>query len=98
VDAVFESLPDSSAIRRYRAHQSRTGAVEVQIEVDPARKLNVDLEQLKRTLGALLEGCPIHIDVTTLLRASASSKHRAITSELTAADLSSLAHSSAAEC
>lgn len=87
IDSIFEDLVEIAAIRRYRAHQVHTGALEVQIELDVARQGNLNVKQLTEALTALLEGYPVHIRLTPELQRSASSKHRAITSELSAAVL-----------
>ena len=84
---VSESRSDSQAIRRYRVHQNRTGAIEMQIEIDPARNLDTDPENLRHAISHLVEGYPVDLEITTNLQRSKSAKHRAVTSELTAAYL-----------
>ena len=87
IDAVFEHVFDSQAIRRYRVHQDRTGAIEMQIEIDPEKSLDADPDNLRHAISNLVEGYPVDIQLTTDLQRSNSAKHRAVTSELTAAYL-----------
>jgi phenylacetate-CoA ligase len=87
VDALFENAFDSQAIRRYRAHQNSTGAIDMQIEIDPTRKLDFDLADLRQSIINLVEGYPVEIHLTTNLQRSGSAKHRAVTSDLSTAYL-----------
>ena len=87
IDAVFEHVFDSQAIRRYRVHQDRTGSIDMQIEIDPTRKLDIDLENLRLAISNLVEGYPVVIRLTTNLQRSLSAKHRAVTSDLSIAYL-----------
>jgi phenylacetate-CoA ligase len=83
IDAVFEERFIGSAIRRFRAHQDRSGALDVQIEVDQDKTLDVNLDDLRDTIATLLEGYPVYIRLTDHVEAAANTKHRPVTSELT---------------
>jgi phenylacetate-coenzyme A ligase PaaK-like adenylate-forming protein len=87
IDAVFEHRFTGSAIGRFRAHQDRSGALDVQIEVDQRTTLDFNLDDLRDTIGKLLEGYPVYIRLTDRLEAAATTKHRAVTSELTSRGL-----------
>lgn len=85
IDALFENVVDSSAIRRYRIHQRRCGSLDVQIEVEVERESSVKTGVLQRAISGLVEGFPVQIGLVTSLPMTASAKQRAITSERTAA-------------
>jgi phenylacetate-CoA ligase len=82
IDAFFEHVWDSCSIRRYRVHQRRCGTLDMQIEIDPDRGRALDLPRMASALSRLVEGFPVHIDLTHQLAASTAAKHRAITSDL----------------
>lgn len=84
IDALFEHVVNSSAIRRYRIHQHRSGLVDVRIEVEADRNVATDSERLQAAISRLVEGFPVNIQLVTQLNTTVSAKHRAITSERTA--------------
>lgn len=83
VDAVFEH---DETVRRYTVHQQRDGAVSVVVEpTDP--QTPPDPQRLAGAIREMLEGYPVQLSVVPLLPSGPNGKHRWITSELSATNL-----------
>lgn len=75
---VFEHCP---GVRRFRAHQSAGGELDVTVE-RASRDMRLDTAEAERQLRSLLEDFPVRVEVVEALPPTPAGKHRWIVSEL----------------